>query len=396
MVENFPPLGFGSFASSTQLMRDSALLRATTELFLQEEAHTPDEVRRYEELTAHLLPKVAEQDRALLAERLAGRADAPQAVVRMLAKDTIAIAGPVLRASPVLAALDLLSIIAATGVEHHRIIGERPGLTPEVRQALRISADRTLSATLDEIESSCGAPSATAMKPAASGSPEPTVHQPRTEAGPRTPPAWAAAREPIPIRGPNQLDPWNFLRLERPARLRLMAELATRPPIRHHGGPSGRIDRAFRAILGAAQIVGLARRGEHHALTQAIAGSLELEGDLVKACVDDATGEPFGVLLKSLGLDNVRAQQVFLLATPRVGRDTTAFFRLCDLYAGMEPSVAEALTEAWRESRTARVARHVPHFAENGKRSRPGVAETARTNAPAEAERKTLGSGESA
>src|SRR5258708_5004915 len=156
MVENFPPLGFGSFASSTQLMRDSALLRATTELFLEEEAHTPDEVRRYEELTAHLVPKVADQDRGLLAERLAARADAPQAVVRMLAKDKIEIAGPVLRASPVLAALDLLSIIAATGVEHHRIIAERPALTPEVRQALRISADRTLAATLDEIESSSG------------------------------------------------------------------------------------------------------------------------------------------------------------------------------------------------------------------------------------------------
>src|SRR5947209_18463157 len=82
MVENFPPLGFGSFATSTQLMRDSALLRATTELFTQEQAHSPDEVRRYEELTAHLLPKVSEGDRAFVAERLASRADAPQAVVR--------------------------------------------------------------------------------------------------------------------------------------------------------------------------------------------------------------------------------------------------------------------------------------------------------------------------
>src|SRR4029077_14039161 len=98
MTENFPPLGFGSLVSSTQLMRDSALLRATTELFLQEEAHSADEVRRYEELVAHLLPKVADPDRAFLAERLAGRTDAPQAVVRMLAKDKIAIAAPVLRA----------------------------------------------------------------------------------------------------------------------------------------------------------------------------------------------------------------------------------------------------------------------------------------------------------
>jgi Uncharacterised protein conserved in bacteria (DUF2336) len=408
MVENFPPLGFGSFASSTQLMRDSALLRATTELFLEEEAHTPDEVRRYEELTAHLVPKVADQDRGFLAERLAARADAPQAVVRMLAKDKIAIAGPVLRASPVLAALDLLSIIAATGVEHHRIIAERPALTPEVRQALRISADRTLSATLDQIEKASGAPTAAAGRSGASGSPAVATRpgasgSPRTngshsdlEAARQRPPAWPVAREPIATRGTSRLDPWSFIRLERPARLRLMAELATRPPIRRYGGPSGRIDRAFRAILSAAQIVGLARSGEREALINAIAGSLELESDLVKACVDDATGEPFAVLLKSLGLDNVQAQQVFLLATPRIGRETAGFFRLCDLYAGMEPSVAEALTEAWRDSRLARVPRHVPHLAENGDRPRPGTGEAARAPSPASAERRTLGSGKSA
>ena len=177
MVETFPPLGFGNFASSTQLMRDSALLRATTDLFVQEQTHSPDEVRRYEELTAHLLPKVSEEVRVLLSERLANRADAPPAVVRMLAKDKIEVARAVLGASPVLAPLDLLAIIAATGREHHRVIAGRRGLTPEVRQALRISADRALAATLDEIEAMMGAP-----MPAA-----------------RRPPPSSTARQPIPL-----------------------------------------------------------------------------------------------------------------------------------------------------------------------------------------------------
>src|SRR4051794_24164842 len=96
MAENFSHLEFQGFATSTQLMRDSALLRATTELFLQEDSHSPDEVRRYEELVAHLLPKVGEEDRVLLAERLASRADAPQPIVRMLAKDRIVVARAVL------------------------------------------------------------------------------------------------------------------------------------------------------------------------------------------------------------------------------------------------------------------------------------------------------------
>jgi hypothetical protein len=393
MVDNFPPLGFGSFASSTQLMRDSALLRATTELYLQEEAHGPDEVRRYEELIAHLLPKVADADRAFLSERMASRADAPQAVVRMLAKDKIAIARPVLRASPVLAALDLLSIIAATGAEHHRVIAERPALPPEAREALRISADRALASVLDEIEAANVNPGAIA--------PAETPYTPVKESEDAEPilqafPERPKTREPIPMRGPARLDPWQFIELERRARLALMAELATRPPTRRHGEPASRIDRAFRAILGAAQIVGLARRGEQQALIQAIASGLDLDRDFIKACLDDATGEPLAVVLKALGLDNVQAQQVFLLAAPRVGRDTQGFFRLCDVYAGMEPTLAEGLAEAWRESRMAGAPRHVPHFAENGNRVRTGGDEQSRPAVAAHGDRKAQGSGEPA
>ena len=115
MVDNLPPLGFGSFASSTQLMRDSALMRATTELFLEEEGHSPDEVRRYEEMVAHLLPKVTDADRVFLAERLASRADAPQAVVRMLAKDKIAIAAPL--------ADDAMMVRAGRGDDREKVEG---------------------------------------------------------------------------------------------------------------------------------------------------------------------------------------------------------------------------------------------------------------------------------
>jgi hypothetical protein len=208
--------------------------------------------------------------------------------------------------------------------------------------------------------------------------------------------AWSTRQEPGAVRAASRLFPFDFIRLDRPARLRLMAELATRPPLRRYSGPGGRIDRAFRAILSAAQIVALARRGAYQALVEAVAGSLGVEADFVNACLDDATGEPFAVLLKSLGLDNVQAQQVFLLATPRIGRDVTAFFQLCDLYAGMEPSVAEILTEAWRESRTARPPRHVPHLAENGSFPRPAAGEATRTPAPLADERRPLRSGDPA
>jgi len=364
MHDNFRDAGFGAFATSTQQMRDSALLRATTELFVQELVHDRDEIRRFDELATHLLPKVPESDRAYVAERLAVRLDAPVGVVRLLARDAIAIARPVLRYSPVLGSLDLLAVIAATGPDHHALIAERPGLGEEVRRALRISA---------------GVPSAE-PEVCENALPDPSDH-PATE---RT--AGRSAGEG------SRFDPWRFLALDRPQRLRLMAELAARPPVRHYSGPAGRLDRAFRAILGAAQIVTLARNNQRAELITTIADALSLEPRLVVACLDDATGEPLAVLLKALGLDSIQAQQIFLLATTAIGKDVTGFFKLCDLYAAMDASTAEILAEAWRARPQGARPAHQPVFAENGERRRGTALDTAReTGQPAERINRSAG-----
>lgn len=369
MHDHLRDAGFGAFTPSTQQMRDSALLRATTELFVQEFVHDRDEIRRFDELATHLLPKVSDGDRAYVAERLAVRLDAPVTVIRLLARDRIEVAEPLLRRSPVLGPLDLLAVIAATGPAHHALIAERPGIGEEVRQALRISAG--------------GEPVAAATEdaPPIQSEPEP---EPAFAAEP--PPSGRSAGEG------SRFDPWRFLAMERPQRLRLMAELATRPPIRRYSGPAGRLDRAFRAILGAAQIVGLARGNQRAQLISAIAEALAVEPRLVIACLDDATGEPLAVLLKALGLDSIQAQQVFLLATTTVGKDVAVFFKLCDLYAGMDPSVAEILSEAWRVPARPSRPVHQPVFAENGERRRAASVETVReTGQPAERTNRSAG-----
>jgi hypothetical protein len=365
MHDNFRDAGFGAFATSTQQMRDSALLRATTELYVQELAHDRDEIRRFDELVTHLLPKVPESDRAYVAERLAVRLDAPVGVVRLLARDTIAVAGPVLRYSPVLGPLDLLAVIAATGPEHHALIAERPGIGDEVRRALRISAGATPDAAPEARDNPGRLPE---------------------RAPPEQQPAGRSAGEG------SRFDPWRFLAMERPQRLRLLAELATRPPVRHYSGPAGRLDRAFRAILGAAQIATFARNNQRAQLIAAIADALSIEPRLVIACLDDATGEPLAVLLKALGLDSIQAQQVFLLATTSVGKDVAVFFKLCDLYAAMDASTAEILAEAWRVPVQGMRPVHQPVFAENGERRRAAAAETPReAGQPAERINRSAG-----
>jgi uncharacterized protein (DUF2336 family) len=115
--------------------RDAALLRATTELFVQDLTHDSDEIRRYEELATHFLPKASVAERIFVAERLAVCADAPRSVIRTLARDVIEVSGPVIRRTPSLDSFDLLAIIAATGVEHHRLVARRSDLPDEVKRA---------------------------------------------------------------------------------------------------------------------------------------------------------------------------------------------------------------------------------------------------------------------
>jgi hypothetical protein len=353
MQKPFRSNDLADLSLSSQQNRDAALLRATTDLFVQESSHDRDEIRRYEELATHFLPRVTATDRAYVAERLAARPDAPAAVLRMLAKDTVEIARPVLLASPVLTSLDLLSVIAATGAEHHRLIAERRELAADVERALRLMGDIETTEVIARRRES-----AAAATPLAEPAAPPAV------APAPSPPSPLPFRRPREIAGPNPaaIDVWHFLALDRVHRLRLMADLTTRPPPRRYAGPAGRLDQAFRSILGAAQVVSFARRGQRRELVSAVAEGLGLDIEIVVACIDDISGEPFAILLKVLGLDNIQAQQVLLLATPHIGRDVNAFFRLADVYASMEKSVAEILVSAWRGDLAA-TPRHSPVFA---------------------------------
>src|ERR1700690_3756175 len=103
--------GLADLARSTEEMRDANLIRATTDLYLQDAVHDRDQNRRYEELAIHFLPKISLADRAYVSERLSNRRDAPAAVIRLLARDGIDVAAPVLSTSPVLDALALLSTV---------------------------------------------------------------------------------------------------------------------------------------------------------------------------------------------------------------------------------------------------------------------------------------------
>lgn len=334
----------GDVARANQQTRDAALLRATTELFTQDLTHDEDEIHRYEELAIHFLPRVPVEVRAAVAERLAVCADAPISVIRTLARDVFQVAAPVIRRSPVLDSFDLLSVIAATDVEHHRLMARRSDLGDDVKRALRLTGDSEVIGYLDNGPSM------------------------RTVPAEEPPPAAELHRSMAPsTRRRGRFDIWQFLDLERTTRLKVIADIAIGPPIPAATGRPP--ERAFQSILSAAQIVGFARGGQIGEMIAAIADGLELNLDAVAACVHDRTGEALAVLIKALRLDELQAQQVFLMTSP-AGRDVQAFFPLTDLYAGMDRSTAETLCEAWRIASAEHRAGHEPHFAENAERRR--------------------------
>lgn len=308
-------------ARANERKRDAALLRATAELFSIEVVHNNDEIRRFEELATHFLPKVGPDDRQFVAERLAACSDAPGSVLRALAREPVAIAKPILVHSTALTAIDLLAIIAATDVEHHRLIARRGSLPEEVAQALKLKRD-------PEVLDALGV-----------APPEPARDLDRT----------------LPAEGlyrSNRLDPWRYFALAHPARLCIIADIAANPPASAEEPNAKRLDRAFRSILSAARIVGYARGGQLGAIVASIAEGLDLPAALVTAAINDKGGEVLAIMLKALRLDDAQARQVFLLASPS-GKDVHAFFPLADLYAGMEVSVAETMIEGWRGSTLA-------------------------------------------
>jgi hypothetical protein len=367
-----------SLALSTQ-NREAALLRATTDLFVHGGHHTPDEIQRFEELAIHFLPKVLVSDRAYVAESLSGRADAPAAALRLLAKDLIEVATPILKRARVLSSDDLLDIVENTGPLHHRMLATRKNLPREVESALRARQDAVTVALLDG--------------PAAIPVVERTESSSRAEQSDATAPdAWAdeapaaidemsedqSADRPPPVDLHAVAE--TFLDLDgegRKGALAALTEGQVKPP---KLTPREQFDIALNAAQKAGQIPGLARSKRKEALIAAFADGLSLDLDLVARMVDDPSGEPLVLLVKAIGLSEAEARQVLLLANPAIGVAVQTFFRLVDLHAAMEPSIAEAMVGAWRENGgESAPGQHVPQFSDAEGVRRPAARSRRRT-----------------
>lgn len=113
------------------------MLKRITDLFLGgADNFGPEHVGVFDDVIGYLIDEIETQALAELSRRIAPVTNAPDGVVRRLAtNDDIAVAGPVLRRTP-LSDADLEKIAETRGQDHLLAISERPGLTETLTNIL--------------------------------------------------------------------------------------------------------------------------------------------------------------------------------------------------------------------------------------------------------------------
>jgi uncharacterized protein (DUF2336 family) len=139
------------------------LMLGVADLCSEAEALDQPEVQRLLSDVFMTLVVEAEHDiRRRLAERIAGEAWAPAALVNVLALDEIEIARPVIARSPVLQDADLLRLLVETTLEHRIEVARRPGLAEAVCDAVVAHGEPVVLAAL--ARNGSASPSAAAME----------------------------------------------------------------------------------------------------------------------------------------------------------------------------------------------------------------------------------------
>src|ERR1700759_840215 len=124
--------------------RRAEAARRISELFLAGAATLrPDHVDLFDGILVDLVPHAEIAARPDLAERLSLLANAPRTLVGQLAReDEVAIAGPLLRRSPVIDEEALIEIARVKGQSHLLAMSERPKLSSDLTDVIVERGDR--------------------------------------------------------------------------------------------------------------------------------------------------------------------------------------------------------------------------------------------------------------
>lgn len=307
--------------------RTGQLIVSSTELFVLAARPDREQVQIYEELALQFLPKVGPVERSRVASLLAGHAHAPPEVLKLLARDRIEVARPVLARAD-LTTVDLLGIVGGGTTAHREAIAGRREPPNEVVTALLRLAEPTVLAalvdndTLTRAETELLAESVAAMPDLAG----------------------RLARRSGIGSVPNLP---GFADLGTDARLGLIAETEARAALAavlRPGRTSPLVedvealyDTLFRAAV----------RDDRDGFRAALVEASGLDDTTVAHALGDPGGEPAIVLLKAIGLPDTSIVNLVLLATDyRTSVETV--FRLAKMLPTFTWRGALEIVESWR------------------------------------------------
>ncbi len=127
----------------------SVLFAAINDLYSDDEQLLSDQDRALMlDIIRRLIREVETSVRRALAERLAGRRDAPEDLVIALANDEIEVAHPILLKSEVLKDPELIEIVQHRTMEHQVAIAMRPAVSEDLSEALVETGNEPVITTL--------------------------------------------------------------------------------------------------------------------------------------------------------------------------------------------------------------------------------------------------------
>ncbi|WP_018389848.1 DUF2336 domain-containing protein [Ancylobacter sp. FA202] len=306
-----------------------AMLRLLVHEFLRQPVLGEAAEARFITLAVRLIEGVDLAVAARHVRELAAHPALPRALARHLAAGPLALAGPILRLSPVLDEKDLAELAEQAGPTHLAAMAARREVTPALAKRLAELTHRRSAGTAPEVPV---AEARTDDSPAA----QPPV---RTSVDARPADHPAAPAETVPPAGAD------FFLAGPEERASLIARLVTLPPLPLSERPAAPPVSFIDALLDSAKAKGT---GELAALMERALG---VTPENAARIIADDTGQSLAVVARALGLSFAILSRVLFRLHPVAGRSAGEMARLAEMFDELPLASAQHLVASWRGGR---------------------------------------------
>lgn len=335
------------------------MLRALVKLYVQAPDHGPAEQARFATLARRLFDSVDVPVAAKHVREIAARTDLPRQLVLHLARGPLAVAGPMLRLSPVLTDDDLIELARSAAPDHRAAIGARRDVSPDLAKRLAALLDEPPAspAPLNETETTAEPEVRASHLASNPGIEPPGVALPSereplelpAEPAPVAAPAEETALLPqaAPARASEATPDLAFFGASPEERTALLARLVTLPPLPLAERVGSAAETVTEALLDAAKTDDKAQ------LAALLAEALDLAPATARQIVGDGSGQALAVAARVLGLSLAILSRMLFRLHPATGRSAGEMTRLAEMFDSLPLASAQQLIAQWRGARRA-------------------------------------------